>query len=299
MLSAQAPSAPAGTTHNGVTALALCDLPPVGPDYGHAPTFPFTMPPGAAATVDFSESGERCSVRRVDGTLYVRTVSDALGRLVMTEYFDGRGSLYQETINEYAEEDFGTADREPCSSSSWQARSQEWAFLPIQWYFNVGSILYGLNKDTTVTAARSAHAEWETNDNKCLYPDQSSIDYGYQGPTSLTVARDYQSIVDFGELTLVGCSSTAIACALGWHNSAGQRNEHDIRLDDDSGWTNRPDLDLDLFDVWNLMAHEVGHRSLFLDITDDWQVMFHGHRRDDTYKRRLSQGDAIGNNTKW
>lgn len=168
-------------------------------------------------------------------------------------------------------------------------------------YLNYGSLPSYIDKDYTEENVRQAHAEWETNSNWCGIGDASTVDFNYAGRTTRSVGVDGYNVVEYGESTVLGCSSASIACHNWWYSvGTGRVNESDIRLDDDVTWTNRPDLYPSRFDVWHVMAHEVGHRSLFGHTDPDTsQVMYSQMARGQSFNRWLSLGDATGNNAKW
>jgi hypothetical protein len=248
--------------------------------------------------------GDECILRRADGSVFGRALTDERRQPYRIEYFDENGRLAQSVDIDYADEasdgSSGSTAPNRCDFTNYLAANIRWDFSPINWYLNYGSLPTYLNRDLSLTNIRNAHAEWENNTNYCGIGDGSTLDFNYSGTTTRTGGNDTFSIVDYGEITALGCSSSGIACSHTWYAvGSGNAIENDIRLDDDVTWTNDPSSFPSRYDIWNVMAHEVGHRALFGHVSDVTQVMYQGHSTGSSIKRKLSRGDATGNNAKY
>lgn len=258
----------------------------------------FEVPPGGAVARTLLPRGEEeCELRRADGTLYARAVQDGFFRPHLLEYFDAEGQTTVRYNVDYDGDDLtdggggGGGDR--CAAATYSFPNVRWAFSPITWRWKKSSWPSSLQTDATLTSLRNAHIEWETNDDYCNIADNSGLNFSYSGTTGQGANNaDGISTVDHGEITVLGLgfSSTARATEITrFSASTGQVVESDIRFDDDTLWTNNPASQPTRFDIWNVAAHEVGHRALFAHVADNRQVMAQGANAGQTIRRRLSR----------
>jgi hypothetical protein len=148
---------------------------------------------------------------------------------------------------------------------------------------------------------RSAHAEWETNDNNCLIPDNSAMNFTYKGTTNLGVGQNGVNTVGFGPFPVWDCSSGNAGCSKEWTRFGDPDHyaEADIRLNSGFRWQNGTSGGSNEWDVWHVMAHEVGHNIGFDHVSDTNQVMWPNFGPDSISNRQLGEGDARENNAKY
>lgn len=298
-------------------AVALPSSPCHVPDQG-APVGAFAVPDGGELTVLPMGAGRlQCTLSRADGTVFAQAETDGEGLPEHVVFYNELGMPRLEVNMEREPGPLepapgeGSSEEEPpppddarvtlrCSTTNYKIANVTWAFSPINWYLNRDSIPTYMDKDNTVTAVRNAHIEWENNQTSCDVADNSALNFTYSGDTNRTRdANDGASVVDWGEVQ-PNCLSTDIACEVKqFSNLTGEVVASDIRFDPDVLWTNLPLTYPNRFDVWNVAAHEVGHRSLFGHVDDSHQVMYKPSFKGSTYKRSLGRGDAVANNKKW
>ena len=235
-------------------------------------------------------------------------LQDARSRPYQIEYFDAKGRIFLRLNLDYAENfDHQTAGSggsggSGCSSTANNPAAVSWGFSPIGWQWNRNSFpASDTDLDSTLQALRNAHITWETNDNPCGIADNSSLNFTYQGTTNEGASfADGLSVIDYGEVSNISGSSTAIATeATRFSALTGEAIESDIRFDNDVPWTNSPGTQSGQYDVESVAAHEVGHTALFGHVTGAGQTMRQGVDPGTTWKRNLGEGDARGNNSKY
>jgi hypothetical protein len=299
---------------------------PVIPD----PTF---ATPAGGRRVDKAApaGGRETTLLRADGVPFAQRVDDTRGRPIVTEFFTATGELELVIFADYSggdgSDEAALADMPAsisqlhraigdiarphrrsriegllshiyCGGTAWSDISAKWT-QQMNWYWNSASTPGYLNQTNTLTSLRSAHAEWESNINHCGYSDFSTVNIAYRGTTTAGYGDNGINTIGWGNISTTGCGSTAIGCA---RVEAGfsSISEADIRLSNSATWINGKASGK--FDVQYIAAHEVGHTIGFRDIDEnfDCTVLMCGHVfSNDTSGRKLGQGDAIGDNTKY
>lgn len=285
-----------------------CRVPTPGTFAGAPPTW--VVPAGGQETVVTRADGTRvCTIERADGSLFGRAFTDISDRPLRIEYYDEKSRIFYDLdilypgFSDSARALLGSGNPDRCSSPQTpNPESVQWEFSPINWKLNTASFpsTPAINLTTLVTHARNAHAEWENNTNYCGIADNSALDFNYSGTDNRPRQKDNVNIVVHAEAQ-PDCTSSAIGCESTWFSVlTGKAIESDIVLDDDALWTTNPTSYPARYDIWNVTAHEVGHRALFGHVSDSRQVMYtNGAFTGDTIQRQLSRGDANGNNTKY
>jgi hypothetical protein len=254
-----------------------------------------------------------CTLRLPDGSLFARAFRNERHQLYRLEYYAPNGML-QMSIDmdgdvsavgpfrrfESArpgrvlrpQRTLGCTDTENPSDKKW--------FSTINWYLNYASIPADIDAPTTEQNMRNAHVEWEVNDNNCGVGDATGLNFSYQGRTSVGVGQNGYNTIGFGPFPIWSCSNGVAGCTITWYNtSSGWPEESDIRLNSNNSWQNGTSRESYRFDVWQVVAHELGHQAQFGHVSDTNQVMWPDFGPDSTTNHQLGLGDARENNTKY
>jgi Matrixin len=296
-----------GPASAGRSSSLPCNLPTLQNLPG-APTV--SLPEIASSTREATLTGEACELRRADGSLLARVLSE-FGRRHRAEFYNDHGRILFHVNEDYSTPPgtfFGSKSRARpraaagawCGNDVRAPEAYEWRFA-INWYLNWNSIPADVDHALTEQAVRNAGTEWEINDSHCTWVgDSSSIDYAYQGHTTASVGRNGINSVGWGRVEDFGYGSSILGIELTWYNdSMGWPDESDIRMDSDHLWQNgntRPDR----WDVHHVAAHERGHTSQFAHVSDSSNVMEHYLGPVTNWSnRKLGLGDANANNAKY
>jgi hypothetical protein len=224
-------------------------------------------------------------------------------------YYDSKGSAYYIVTSTY--EVAGVPTRAPqsartirrssafCGSTGYVDSGYSWSFGSLHWVFVSGSAPGNLDLNLTETNMRNAHIEWENNQNWCSdIGDASAANFTYDGRLNTNWGQNGVNSVGFGDVDpLPNCGSSAVACTGRWV-SGSTITETDTRLDTTGrSWANNGAAGY--FDVWHVLAHEIGHQIGFEHYGDGSVVMYGGVSSGDTSNRKLGRGDALGNNAKY
>ena len=286
-----------------------CNAPPPGQFAGAPP--PFTKPVAGSAEIVSLPGGEAaCVLRHMDGSLFARALS-VNGAVYQVEYYDSLGNLSFRFVGEFpqgaAEGEEGvehTEDSYYCETAGNEPQNARWLLsdMPIVWQLGYGSIPDDVDASTTEQNFRNAHIQWSSNTNRCDISDSSWLDFSYGGHTTRGVGKNGYNTVGFGPVEDI-CGATYIACELTWFYACSRAyscvDESDVRMDNTgTAWQNGSSRE-GRYDIWHVYAHELGHTVQFAHTTDTRQVMYRGHSPRHTWKRKLSKGDALGNNAKY
>jgi hypothetical protein len=296
-----------GWTSSSGAAVGPCNVQSWDPFEPHAPPA-FAVPPRGFLETHPTDAGQTCIIRRGDATRYAQAWTNTIGKPDRIDFFDAQGRRTEEINGEFkgngteygGGNDGGGSNR--CVTATNNPESVHWGFSPIGWYLNKASLPAYLDKNWSESSVIAAHDEWEYNNNWCALADNSALNFTYNGTTSRVAGQDTWNVVDYGEVAgnPMYCDSTSIACEHTWFSTlTGDVIEADIRLDNDYFWTNDIFSYPSRFDIWNVMAHEVGHKALFGHVNDSTQAMYMYSAPGSDRKTLLSRGDAQANNSKY
>jgi hypothetical protein len=268
---------------------------------------PFVTPPGGSkAASPNAFGGVDTTLRRADGSLFERESTDAAGRVLSQEYYaqDGSGSRL---TGSYASGGSASGTRmlaraaprrlqASCGNDARNPSAQKWNST-MNWYWNQGSTPGYLNLDNTLTSLRGARIAWESNQNWCGIADASTMNFTYQGTTTLSYGQNGVSTVGFGDVGNTGCGAGVLACTLRIWNGSNVITEADTRLSTAVTWHNGGQSGT--FDVQSVQTHESGHAIGFDHVNDSTNVMYPYINSNDTSDRLLGRGDANENNAKY
>jgi hypothetical protein len=286
----------------------------VGVYPGHPPAF--TLPLGGSQqALPNSLGGMTITLLRNDGSVYASRESDAQGRPLTTSFTldDGTGVTVAAT---YSGVDGGassarlrTHSRPPatthrflasCGTDDYTSLVYKW-FSTLNWYWVSSSTPGYLNSANTLDSLRNAHTEWVNNVTWCpTIPDSSSFNTLYQGTISAVFGQNGYNTIGWGSVAGLhdpSCPSGSIACTTTW-SSGSTATESDTRFDTDfPTWWNGAAVGK--YDVYSVMAHELGHSAGFGHVGSPSNVMYPNANTNDTSNRQLGKGDADGNNAKY
>lgn len=179
---------------------------------------------------------------------------------------------------------------EECGDQAYKETGVKWAAdtMPILWRLDGVSIPDYLKTDKTRATIRAAHRVWPRSQTHCTTEDRINFSYGFVGPTGRDPKYDKTNIVDFGEV-----GSRALAVNYTWYRG-DEIVEVDLRLNRSYKWTNVEGVNL--YQVRNVVAHELGHQLGLDDLGDphDRLTMFALIGPGELNKATLGFGDLRG-----
>ena len=177
-----------------------------------------------------------------------------------------------------------------CDDPAFKPTGVRWAegTMPILWRLDLRSIPDYLKVEKTKLTVRSAHRVWPQSKTFCANADKIGFSYNYLGHTSKNPKYDETNIVDFGEV-----GSRALAVNYTWYRGS-DIIEVDLRLNRDYKWTNVEGVNM--FQVKNVVAHELGHQFGLDDLGDPHGrlTMYALIGRGEMNKATLGFGDLKG-----
>jgi hypothetical protein len=289
-----------------VAALAACTTGaatgqgPPATDDGDGGLPAFVAPPGGSRADAHGANGiATATLRRSDGTLFAQQMRETSGA-TETTFFDPAGSPYVTVASTPGRatplRTFARLEAY-CGANSQNPLSIKWNST-MNWYWNQGSTPGYLNLTNTLDSLRGAKIEWESSQNWCGIADASSMNFTYQGTTTVGLGQNGVNTVGWGNVqTISGCTDpNTIACSVWWY-SGGTITESDTRYDTGVTWVNGAASGK--YDVQSVGAHETGHNIGFGHVSDSSNVMFCCIDQNDTSNRKLGRGDANENNNKY
>lgn len=188
-----------------------------------------------------------------------------------------------------------------CTNSEYTLSGPKWSGYGYAYYANLSQMPHG---DADRVEVTNGHHSWDYTTNDCGYNDITNFVSDYIGTTTLTphTQPDGTNVVDFGDLTSLGVTSTnAIAITKTWYNGstyteADQRFEQPPVVSNGTAvWTTNGAV-AGAFDVWNEAAHEAGH-ALGLGhalSSQYWLTMSTLAYTNSIRLRTLGKGDVLG-----
>jgi hypothetical protein len=182
-----------------------------------------------------------------------------------------------------------------CTDYVWRGR--RWGAQPIPYFINPANAPAGAEQDI-----HDAFLAWQNEAGspqvEAAYPgDQSTVSFGYQGPTTATGGRDGINTVHFTPCTATcGAAGASIAISSG---RVKRIVEFDIGINPNWGWATDvtcPSADCGLFDLQNAVTHEIGHAlDLYhpLDEAAAELTMYGQTHANEVNKRDLGAGEVL------
>jgi hypothetical protein len=275
---------------------AFADRPPTAHDYPVLPP-PFVVPPGGHETLAANEfGGSDIDIHRADGSLFAHRVTAAHGRVLSTAYSftDGTGielSLTYGGSSAHRSRHLAAS----CGGSAQNASRHVWT-QTLNWYWNQASTPGNLDLTNTLNGLRNARVEWESVVDWCGYDDLSTMNFTYQGTTTLGYGDNGVNTVGWGNISTTGCTgSNIIACTRTEWDGNNHLQEADTRFSDAIAWANNGAANNE--DVQSTFAHETGHAIGFDHVNDSTNVMYPTIFTGNLTNRELGNGDALEDNS--
>jgi hypothetical protein len=276
---------------------AFADRPPTAHDYPVLPP-PFVVPAGGHEMQSPNAfGGNDIEIYRVDGSLFARRVTASQSRVLSTAYSftDGTGIDLSLTYGGPASAHAARHLAASCGGSAQNASRHVWTHT-MNWYWNQGSTPGNLNLTNTLTGLRNARIEWESVVDWCGFDDLSTMNFTYQGTTTLSYGDNGVNTVGWGNIATSGCTgSNVIACTRTEWDANNHLTEADTRFSATTSWANNGASGYE--DVQSTFAHESGHAIGFDHVTDSTNVMYPTIFTGDLSNRELGKGDALEDNS--
>lgn len=187
-----------------------------------------------------------------------------------------------------------------CGNGVFASTFQYRGIRPSHWRWRADTVPTGLDPSISLQHARNAHTEWELAQNWCGYGDVSNMNFTYDGTGTQSAGCNGVNTIGWGNVHTPPFNLPAAdnPLAITWVcNRSGLGSyfldydvyEADIRLNSAYKWSNIGGLNT--YDVWGVIAHELGHLLGANHVGSTDNIMYIGTYANDLSRRKLGKGE--------